>query len=269
MVKLAIRDDDMNFFTKVEDVEKVYEDIPDFPISFAVIPTVTDVSTKGKCPDTKGNQTPRWIGENTELISWLKQRLNDGKADVLLHGITHSYKYQEGKRLAEMQWRKEEDLTTEIKDLKKRMEEILDYPISVFVAPSNKISKYGIKCIAANDMDFSGIVPITFERDFTLQNIKNYAKRWYIRAKDKFPYPNVLQYNNHRELNACLLQGYDYLVSMYNYCQRIGSPMAVNVHYWHLRDNPVEKAMLMDFVKYSIDQGAVPATISELFRDKS
>lgn len=269
MVKLAIRDDDMNFFTKVEDIEEVYREIPDFPVSYAVIPTVMDVSTQGRCPDTKGNQTPRWIGENTELISWLKKRLNEGKADVLFHGITHDYKYQDGKRLAEMQWRNEDELTIEIKELKKKLEDLLDYPISVFVAPSNKISKYGIRCVAANGMDFSGIVPISFERDFTLQNIKNFAKRWYIRVKDKYPYPNVLQYNDHKELNACLLQGYDYLVSMFNYCQRKGSPMVVNVHYWHLRDYPKEKAMLMDFINYAMDNGAIPTSLSELFRDKA
>lgn len=34
MVKLAIRDDDANFFTKVEDIEFVYKDFEGFPISF-------------------------------------------------------------------------------------------------------------------------------------------------------------------------------------------------------------------------------------------
>lgn len=269
MVKLAIRDDDMNFFTKVEDIIEVYKEIPDFPVSFAVISTVTDVSTMGNCPDTKGNQTPRWVGDNLELISWLKIRLNEGKADVLFHGITHGYKFQDGKRLAEMQWRKEKNLAVEIRDLKKRLEEIIDYPIRVFVAPSNKISKYGIKCVAANGMNFSGIIPFSFERELTLQNIKNYAKRWYFRMKDQLPYPNILQYSDHEELNACTLQSYDYLVKMFHYCERLNSPMAINVHYWHLRDNPKEKAMLMNFVKYAVDHGAVPTALSDMFRNNA
>lgn len=33
MVQLVIRDDDMNFFTKVEDIEFVYKNFGDFPIS--------------------------------------------------------------------------------------------------------------------------------------------------------------------------------------------------------------------------------------------
>ena len=71
MVKLAIRDDDTNFFTKVEDLEKVYNEFNGFPISFAIVPHIMDVSTKGSCPDTKGNTVPRNIDENQELCNWL------------------------------------------------------------------------------------------------------------------------------------------------------------------------------------------------------
>lgn len=266
-VKLIIRDDDMNFFTKVEDIESVYSKIENFPISFAVIPCVTDVSTTGNCPDTKGNETPQWVGGNVELITWLRERIKLGKADVLMHGITHQYKFIEGKRLAEMQWRDEAELADEICKYKKDLEQILNYDISVFVAPSNKISKYGIKCVSSNGLNFSGIVPIDFQREITFRNVVNYLKRCFLRAKDKLPYPNIMQYSSHKELNACTLQKYDYLVRMFNYCKKIGSPMAVNVHYWHLRDFPKEQIILTDFVKYAIDNGAVPSIMSELMKD--
>ena len=72
MVKIAIRDDDANFFTKVEDLQFVYKDFGDFPISYAVIPYVLDVSTKGNCPDTKGNVYPMDVAENKELINYFK-----------------------------------------------------------------------------------------------------------------------------------------------------------------------------------------------------
>lgn len=47
MVKLAIRDDDANFFTKVEDIEFVYKDFEGFPISFAVVPHVRMFQLRG------------------------------------------------------------------------------------------------------------------------------------------------------------------------------------------------------------------------------
>ena len=57
MVKLIIRDDDCNFFTRPEDLEHVYRSISDFPVTFAVVPEVTDVY--GGCPDTMNNTIPR------------------------------------------------------------------------------------------------------------------------------------------------------------------------------------------------------------------
>lgn len=43
--------------------------------------------------------------------------------------------------------------------------------------------------------------------------------------------------------------------------------MAINVHYWHLRDNPVELEMLRKFVmEYALPKGAVPTRLSDLFK---
>lgn len=44
MIPIAIRDDDMNYFTKVEDIEFVYKDFNKFHVSFAVIPAVDEGS---------------------------------------------------------------------------------------------------------------------------------------------------------------------------------------------------------------------------------
>lgn len=267
MIKLIIRDDDLNYFTKVDDVEKIYSDISFFPISFAVIPMVMDVSTRGACSDTKGNKTPMWIGDNIELCNWVKSGIEKGNADVLLHGITHSYKYLNGKRHAEMEWRNESNLSEEICEIRKRLETLFDYEITVFVAPSNKISKYGMKCVTHNNLNFSGIVPLAFKRDITCKNLLCYTKRWFLRVKDRLPYPNILEYSDHKEMNACLMQGYDYLIEMFHYCERINSPMAVNVHYWHLRDNERERYELFRFVDYAMEHGAVPSRMSEVLND--
>lgn len=264
MIKLAIRDDDANFFTKVEDLEAVYSQISDFPISYAVIPTVLDVSTKGACPDTNGNTTPRYVGDNKELSAWLKDKAQKGECDILLHGINHSYKFIDGKRLAEMQWRLG-DTAKEIKKWRKDLSALFDYDITCFVAPSNKITKHNINAVAECGMNFSGIVPMNFQREFTVRNLWNYTKRWILRAKTGLPYPNVMTYSDHKELNACLFISYDYLVKMFNYCKNTKSPMVINVHYWHLRDNPRELAQLVRFVKYACANGAVPSKLTDCF----
>lgn len=266
MAKLIIRDDDMNFFTKLEDVERVYSEIREIPVSFAVIPMVTDVSTYGNCPDTKGNAVPRDVLENTHLVSWIKDNLKNGKCDVLMHGITHGYKFISEHRLAEMEWRDEPDLADKIIKYRDEMSRAFDYDIKVFVAPSNKISKYGIDCVSRSGMDFSGIIPLSFQRHFDKYSMMNYLKRWSFRFFKRLPYPGLLDYHNHLEMNACIIQGYDYLTRMYSYCEEKGLPMAVNVHYWHLRDNPQTLSWFIKFCKWALDKGAEPCTMTQIMK---
>ncbi len=268
MVKLIIRDDDVSYFTCPNDLREVYaaEEFNGFPISFAAIPMVMDISTKAACPETKGNTVPQWIGKNNPLVDYLSNLASHGLADILLHGITHSYKVDDGKRLAEMQWRDEPDLEDKICEYRSRMSQLFAYPVSVFVAPSNKISRYGIRAIAANGMNYSGIIPITFDRDVSFRSVYNYVRRWWSRWFVGLPYPGVMDYGDHREMNACTLQGYDYLVKMYCYCEKHGYPMAVNVHYWHLRDHPSELQELIRFVAFAREQGAVPAKLSDVLK---
>ncbi len=263
-VKLVIRDDDANFFTKVEDLEKVYSSIPDFPISYAVVPTVVDVL--GGCPDTEGNIKPMYIGENAELVNYFKNRVKNGKCDILLHGIHHEYKTINGLKTPEMLWRETDDNLSELIGFwKTNFSELFDYNVKCFVAPSNKIGKNGIKAVYENGMNYSGIIPISFQRDVNTYSILNYIRRFVVRAVKGFPYPGVLDYGSHLELNACNTIDYDYLVKLFKYCEGLNSPMAINVHYWHIRDFPEYYKGFFDFVKYAIDHGAVPSRMSDCF----
>lgn len=267
MVKLAIRDDDTNYFTKVSDLEGLINDLGGFPVSFAVIPTVTDVSTFGACSDTKGNTEPKFVGENKELVSWLKNMVSAKKCDILLHGITHGYKFAGGTRLPEMVWRADDvDISKEIGYWKANFTQLFEYEVSCFVAPSNIIVKKCIDAVANNNLNFSGIIPINFQRKFTFRNIANYFARWYYRVKDKVPYPGVLTYSDHKEINACTLRNVDYLIKMYDYCDAHNLPMVINTHYWSLRDNDKQRTILLSFMKYAKDKGMEPILVSDLMK---
>lgn len=270
MTPLILRDDDLNFFSKVDDIETVYSNIPYFPISFAVVPRVLDLSSVGACSDTRDNKTPMPIHENPEIVRYIKKRLKDGRADVLLHGQTHGYFFPNGKRTPEMMldtptigssW--DEVLGEE----KAYLEDLFDYKISCFVAPSNIISQKNLYSAVKNGMHFSGIIPPTFERNITFRNILNYLKRMSLRLTNGYPYPGVLTYSDHKELNAVTTtRGYDFLMKLFLYCKRHNMPMAVNTHYWALRDKPVEREMLFRFVKDAIAQGAVPSKLSDCLK---
>lgn len=263
MVKLIIRDDDANFFTLPKDIEEAYAEIIDFPVSFAVVPMVVDVI--GGCPETKGNTTPMFIGKNYELVNYLKKRAQEGSCDILLHGIYHEYKYPNGVKTPEMLWRESEteNLTELIAQNKKTLEDLFGLPINCFVAPSNKIKLRGIEAVYKNNMHYSGIIPITFDRDFSFKSVINYIRRWGFRVLKGMPYPGVINYGTHVELNACNRTSYVFLVKMFHYCDKHNLPMAINVHYWHIRDNKEHYKEFFDFIKYAIAHGAKPARMRD------
>lgn len=270
MVKLALRDDDMNFFTKVEDIKNIYQNFNEFPISFAIVPAVKNVSARNLCPDTKNNSEPKLFIQNIELCDWLKSQIKRGKADVLLHGINHECRFIDGKYIPELRWRRDQNLlTNEIKHFKKCLSETLDYEITCFVAPQNKISLECLDSVVENNLHYSGIVPIAFERHFTPKNCKNYIKRLFTRVFHQIPYPGILDYSDHLELNACSLLSIEYLKKMFYFCQKKNLPMVINVHYWHLRDNPNELELLRTFVMdFAIPNGAIPSTVSNILKDQ-
>ena len=268
MVKLIIRDDDCNFFTRPEDLEHVYRSIPDFPVSFAVVPEVTDVY--GGCPETMNNKTPRPVGNNKELVKYLKNRLAAGKCDIVLHGICHGYRFDKnGKKIPEMIWRNHEpDLTENLCRCKKYLEETFDYPINCFVAPSNQIMAEGVKAVHTNGMNYSGIIAASFNRDFSWRSLLNYVKRWTIRIFLGFPYPGVMDYGTHLEVNATNRTSFDFLKKMFHYCDKNNMPLAINVHYWHIRDNEEHYKGFFKFVNYALTHGAIPTCLSDCFKNR-
>ena len=158
-------------------------------------------------------------------------------------------------------------LVSDLGKAKKYLEENLKCKISVFVAPSNMIAKKCLDAVTANNMNFSGIIPISYQRSFTIKNILSYIKRLYCRITTKLAYPGVLEYSDHLEINACPLRSLAHLKAMYLYCEKNNLPMAINVHYWHLRDNPKYLEMLRSFVMdYAIPRGAKPTLLSDLLK---
>ena len=167
-----------------------------------------------------------------------------------------------------MQWRDQEPhLAQLILKEKKRLSDLFDYPISCFVAPSNKITKYCLSQVVKAGLHFSGIVPLIPNVQLDVKSFVNYSKRWFVRAFYKLPYPGVLEYSDHKEINACLLQSYEYLVRMFDFCDKYSLPMVVNVHYWHLRDHPEELDFLRRFIfDYAIPSGGVPSRLSDIIK---
>lgn len=272
MVQIIIRDDDLNFFNRPEDIKKAYSRKPDIPVSFACVPYVVDLSTQGACPETNGNKTPRAIGDNKELVDFVKEGIKEGKYDVLLHGYTHEYRFDAaGKRYPEMVWRKSADLEKLIPEGKDYLESLFETSITWFAAPSNTITKENLRVVYKNGLNYSGIIRMKFDRDITFHSVNNYLKRmYYWKSSNKVHYPGLLNYGTHYEINACPLPSlnqeivYNHFKHLFEFCRKHESPMAINVHCWDMRDHPEKYDAFFSFLDHASEWGGVFSRFRDL-----
>ena len=94
MKDLIIRDDDISYWTSVEEIDFIYRDLFDkgIKISFAVIPYAAKMYNLGD-PHTfyQDENDSKWVGENTKLVKYLKEKIDKGLVEIMLHGYNHLY----------------------------------------------------------------------------------------------------------------------------------------------------------------------------------
>lgn len=165
MIKIIIRDDDLNFHTTVADIKKSYENfIGVIPISFACVPFVhsslSDMQTHilGRNNIEKMNKISEYefnysflnekfmgytpIGYNDDIIKYISILESKGMASIMLHGISHRFtplgpELNSGK-----------DYSYELQASKYYLEEVFGCPLKYLVPPSNNISSLNFKKLA-------------------------------------------------------------------------------------------------------------------------
>jgi hypothetical protein len=92
--KLAfiIRDDDISFFSALNMVETVHRTAMKrrFPISFSVIPEHHCSANPNTPPAMRTSDVRRQVGENAELVGFLKGLHDRGMAEMMQHGCAHT-----------------------------------------------------------------------------------------------------------------------------------------------------------------------------------
>ena len=99
-----------------------------------------------------------------------------------------------------------------------------------------------------------------------MKSFVNYITRWTIRLLLGYPYPGVMDYGTHLEVNATNRISFDFLKKMFHYCDKRDMPLAINVHYWHMRDNEEYYKEFFDFINYALTHGAAPTRLSDCFK---
>ena len=186
---ICFRDDDTNFYTKVEELEKAYGKYwGEIPIMLACVPFVHGACYQiNKCAGKNNSEKivalREWemgadsdtlteyhklspLGDNEELVSTLRKLIEEKKVSIAQHGITHRF-YDDGPEMLHQHYAYQF-----LRDGKEYLEKIFEMPINIFVPPSNTIDYKSTQYLRKLNMCMFSGGTITY-RD-KAQQIKRY-----------------------------------------------------------------------------------------------
>jgi len=294
MSMMAIRDDDTSYWTKPEELERVYNGIwsRDIPVCLSVIPSAVRMYNAGDWYTLYQEvSTEKEIGENTSLVEFLRGLVREDKVEILMHGCNHLYHVSTGqldvpatkvnldklrtgtknlklKWIPECLWRDKEDIRKCVSYGKQLLEELFGIQVKVFVPPSNRIGRQAVSEIAKLQLNLSGIIGRGIDRKIGVRYLYYYVYRWAYRLLKQTPYPFVIDLIDHKELVAHTLSRRSSLKSLINsldFCIRNNAPFVLSTHYWEL--NEVEGLLddLYTLVEFALDRGVTIVKLSRCF----
>src|ERR1044071_3520014 len=229
----CIRDDDTSFFTSPEELEKAYGDITKWgPVSLAVVPFHRAGTSKAVPERYRDRWTLHPLHKNTELVSYLRQRVSEKRFEIMLHG----YHHDEPDGRLEFVCGKE--LVRKVGEGRNYLEEVLGTSVRVFVPPHNAIGLTGLKsiaiaglhlgCVAGVRSGWSPLSPLTWKNWFKL-------RQWQRSGGSGIPW--ILDLGDHREIAGnpiTPLSSLDTNKKSFATALRMGGVFCAATHYWEL-----------------------------------
>lgn len=233
-IKFAIRDDDLNYFYTPDFIEKNLSYIMDIcPVSMAAIPLVkgnwkrnTEILeaagpygvTNQMIEAIKKDNNAFNISSNTELIKYVKEKIQEGRISIAIHGIHHR---NEDSILPHMsnnfgigaEFETDRDLTIPLQHSIKILENSFDQKIRVFTPPQNSYSLDGALAVFNNKLGMCGYLPgvRNWKKFIYLFGVENYLNYLNHRMKCKkigfyYPYPRLIRSGRGVISDHCALQ---------------------------------------------------------------
>lgn len=266
-MKIVFRDDDTCYYTDPAELEYAFGDLPNIPLSLSVVPFAA-YTHAGTFPYARTRATEKYpdIAGNQTLVSYLKEGIQQGKFELMLHGIHHEYYETDADT-----WKTEmclippDELRKGISESIKHLENVFDIKITTFIGPSNDIPA---NCAAILDnlgLHTNYMVTKHLNRHVSIDNIANYLRCNIFRLFTGQRYSDVLQYKNHQEICAFPFENYDKMVLQYEICKKFNQPLVIYTHYWSLNRNQNEKIEFNRFVDWIVKDGAKPVFMSQLW----
>jgi hypothetical protein len=271
-LKFAIRDDDTSFFTQPEQLRRPYEGIWErVPISLSVVPFHGRTRSESLPAEYwSGDKQLYPLGENKELVSFLREQTAKKRLSVTMHGYSHvdepdGYEFETGS-----------DLERKVREGKRYLEEVLGVTVRAFVPPNNALSAAGYRAVTKAGLDIVQIVPFRPERrQLQLRDLPVLARVVTSRFVWKHPYPyypHVLDFGDHREVAHHSLTPSVYLqkrLADLEFCHRRGGVYVLATHYWELEQKTKDGVMLREaiqrLVKRAGELGAEFCSVNQVF----
>lgn len=262
----AIRDDDTSYFTSPDQIRNAYKGLENIPITLSVVPKAT-YKHGNSYPYGEGSFDVDYglIGDNQELISFVRTMIKKDKFEVAMHGIKHEYIKEKNYWIPEMKAFKLNDSLEELKKQKEYLEYVFDQKITVFVAPSNAMSVDAHKAIDCLEMNTMGFLSKKMDHPFSIKYLKYWSER-NINKLLRIEKPIRMKYRHHSELPVWPLESTDAMWKNYHSCKINGEiPFIIYTHYWHLNNCEQDKNNLKMIIEMMIKDGAKPKFVSHCF----
>jgi len=195
-LRFCIRDDDTNFFTQPEELERAYGRITERgPVSLAVVPFCRAGSNKAVPEHLRGRNTIHPLHENTALVQYLREKVEAGRFEIMLHGYHHDEPHDRP------EFSEGGDLHRRVLEGRRYLEDLLGSKITVFVPPHNAIGRTGLRAIAKEGLHLGGAAGL--RGGWPLLSSETWALWWQLRSWRKnggLGIPWILDLGDHREI---------------------------------------------------------------------
>jgi len=289
MKYLVIRDDDLSYWSRVEEIDLIYKPLFEkgIKVSFAVIPKAVRMYNAGDFDLMYQDEySATFIGENVEIVKYIKNRIKEGLVEIMLHGYNHLYSLKVGDMIyraskENIEYLKQngekfefigeyigdyETLFEKTKKGKEYLEDLFEVKVKNFVPPSNQIDKEGVRAVYENNLNISGIMEKKFNREINFRSVAAYLKM--ARFKMKYPnltYPYIIDYKTHKELAGYAFTpstDWERYENQFLFCKEHNLPFQIATHYWELKDELLDR--YYDFINKALDRGYKSVFLREI-----
>ena len=215
----AVRDDDVNFFTKPDQLEFAYSGVWDkIPPTFSLISHVKGDWNRWAEEIYRLRHDADWdawrkdnvihpIDGNSSLIKFLNDGLSSRKLDVCFHAIHHRNedkvppKQVQNNYVQGAEFYTSRDLSQPLADSIRYLHQHLKKKISVFTPPQNLMSQKGYDAVVNQNLSIIGSGIPFWRKEWSVPGLMNMVRVLEFKFKHRHKdYPYTLYFKDHAEV---------------------------------------------------------------------